>query len=165
MTGRGRPGAPRARRRAVPVAAPECVLAVGVDLVESHRVQKAIEAWGDRFVGRVFRTDERAYCDRQAAPWRHYAGRFAVKEAVAKAFGTGIGDSLGWKDIEVARDPRTGAPAVTLHGRGRRLAADRCVTRVLVSLAHGRDLAIAQATLVGREGEVRNSKLQGSGKS
>lgn len=165
MTGRGRPCKPRARRRAASGAAPECVLAVGVDLVESTRVHKAIEAWGDRFVGRVFRTDERAYCDRQAAPWRHYAGRFAVKEAVAKAFGTGIGDSLGWKDIEVARDPRTGAPAVTLHGRGRRLAADRGVTRVLVSLAHGRDLAIAQATLVGREREVENSKVQGSGKS
>ena len=165
MTARRARHAPRSPRRASPPAAGECVLAVGVDLVESDRVRKAIEAWGDRFVGRVFRTDERAYCDRQAAPWRHYAGRFAVKEAVAKAFGTGIGDSLGWKDVEVARDPKTGAPAVTLHGRGWRLAAERGVARVLVSLAHGRDLAIAQATLVGREGEVRNSKLQGSGKS
>ena len=163
MTARRSRSAPRSPRRRAPPSAGEVVLAVGVDLVESDRVRRAIEAWGDRFVGRVFRSDERAYCDRQAAPWRHYAGRFAVKEAVAKAFGTGIGDSLGWKDVEVARDAKTGAPAVTLHGRGWRLAAERGVTRVLVSLAHGRDLAIAQATLVGRE--VGNSKLQGSGKS
>jgi len=156
-------GARAPRRTAPPAGIGECILAVGIDLVESDRVRRAIEAWGDRFVGRVFRTDECAYCNRQAAPWRHYAGRFAVKEAVAKAFGTGIGDSLGWKDVEVARNARTGAPAVTLHGRGRRLAARRGVTRVLVSLAHGRDLAIAQATLVGRK--VKNSKLQGSGKS
>lgn len=163
MTARRTGGARVSRRAAPPAGTGERVLAVGIDLVESDRVRRAIEAWGDRFVGRVFRADERAYCARQAAPWRHYAGRFAVKEAVAKAFGTGIGDSLGWKDVEVARNPRTGAPTVTLHGRGRRLAAQRGVTRVLVSLAHGRDLAIAQATLVGRE--VRSSKLQGSGKS
>lgn len=140
----------RAPLRSAPAAGTgECILAVGIDLVDSDRMRRAIEVWGDRFVGRVFRTDERAYCNRQAAPWRHYAGRFAVKEAVAKAFGTGIGDSLGWKDVEVTRNARTGAPAVTLHGCGRRLAAQRGVSRVLVSLAHGRDLAIAQATLVG----------------
>jgi holo-[acyl-carrier protein] synthase len=163
VTTRRTGGARASRRAAPPGGAGERVLAVGIDLVESDRVRRAIETWGDRFVGRVFRTDECAYCNRQAAPWRHFAGRFAVKEAVAKAFGTGIGDSLGWKDVEVARNDRTGAPAVTLHGRGRRLAARRGVTRVLVSLAHGRDLAIAQATLVG--GEVRDAKRQGSGKS
>ena len=140
---------PAGRRRRPSVAAGERILGIGVDLVESDRVRRAIDAWGDRFLNRIFGSGERAYCDRQAAPWRHYAGRFAVKEAVAKAFGTGIGDGIGWKDIEVARDPETGAPSVALLGRGRRLAARRHVIRVMVSLAHGRDTAIAHAILVG----------------
>jgi len=130
-------------------SAGECILSIGVDIVECGRVRGAISEWGDRFIGRVFRAEERAYCDGQAAPWRHYAGRFAVKEAVAKAFGTGIGDSLGWKDVEVSRNAATGAPTVTLHGRGVRLALGRRVVRVLVSLSHGRDFAIAHAVLIG----------------
>lgn len=133
-------------------SAGEFILGIGVDVVECTRVRGAVETWGDRFVGRVFRAEERAYCAGQAAPWRHYAGRFAVKEAVAKAFGTGIGDSLGWKDVEVSRDPATGAPSVALRGRGIRLARMRGVVRVLVSLAHGRDLAVAQAVLIGVAG-------------
>ena len=110
---------------------------------------ETIGRWDVHFLARVFRTSERAYCDGQAAPWRHYAGRFAVKEAVGKAFGTGIGQPIGWTDIEVRRDPATGAPTVLLHGRGRRLATRRGVRRVLVSLSHCRDHAVAQAVLVG----------------
>lgn len=141
-----------AKGRGAAAAAPaagERILGIGVDLVEIPRMAETIGRWDARFLSRVFRTSERAYCDGQAAPWRHYAGRFAVKEAVGKAFGTGIGEPIGWTDIEVLRDPETGAPAVRLHGSGRRLAAQRGVRRVLVSLAHSRDHAVAQAVLVG----------------
>lgn len=125
------------------------MIGVGVDLVEVPRVRRTIGRWKGRFLDRVFRTSERTYCDAQAVPWRHYAGRFAVKEAVGKAFGTGIGDRIGWTDIEVLRDAKSGAPAVRLHGQGKRLAARRGVRRILISLSHSRDHAVAQAVLVG----------------
>lgn len=139
----------RPRRRSPARPAGERILGVGVDLVETGRLRQAVERWGGSFTERVFRPSERAYCEAQAAPWRHYAGRFAVKEAVSKAFGTGIGEHVGWLDIEVARNAATGAPSVRLFGRARRFAAGRGVARVLVSLAHSRDYAVAQAVLVG----------------
>jgi holo-[acyl-carrier protein] synthase len=124
------------------------VLGVGIDLVESDRMRAALERWGGRFKARVFNAEEQAYCDGRAAAWRHYAGRFAVKEAVSKAFGTGIGAHINWLDIEVVRDEQTGAPSVRLRGAGARLAEERGVSHVLVSLAHSRSHAVAQALLL-----------------
>lgn len=136
----GPPFAPRATRGAV--------LGMGIDIVENQRVRQAITTWGDRFLSRVFRDEERRYCDSQAAPWRHYAGRFAVKEATAKAFGTGIGTRVGWLDIQVVRNERTGAPGVRLHGEAAALAREMGVGRALVSISHSRALAIASVALV-----------------
>lgn len=127
------------------------VLGVGVDLVENDRIKESIERWGDRFKERVFCETERGYCEDKAEPWRHYAGRFAVKEAVSKAFGTGIGEHLGWLDIEVLRHPDTGAPSVQLSPRACDLAQQRGGGEVLVSLSHTRRYAVAQAILVTRE--------------
>ena len=92
---------------------------------------------------------EQEYCDAAANPARHYAGRFAVKEAVAKAFGTGIGPHLGLLDIEVIRHPDSGAPSVRLIGKARELARRRKVTDIQVSLSHTHSLAIAHAILLG----------------
>lgn len=128
---------------------PDTVLGVGVDLVELSRLRDALKQWGDKFCERVFLDAEREYCDAQAAPHRHYAGRFAVKEAVAKAFGTGIGDPIGWRDIEVVRDADTGAPSVRLRGRAREVARRRGVTRILASLSHSHGQAVAQAVVLG----------------
>jgi holo-[acyl-carrier protein] synthase len=127
----------------------ERTLGIGVDLVELDRIRDAFKRWGDRFCERVFLDAEREYCDAQAAPHRHYAGRFAVKEAVAKAFGTGIGDPIAWRDIEVVRDAASGAPSVRLRGRARETARRRGVTRIHVSLSHSHHLAVAQALVLG----------------
>jgi len=127
----------------------ERTLGVGIDLVETERMRNVLKRWEAAFLGRVFRDGEREYCDTQAAPWRHYAARFAVKEAVAKAFGTGIGTSAGWHDIEVRRDARSGAPGVRLHGKAAALARRRGVRRILVSISHSRAYAVAQAVLLG----------------
>ncbi|HOW96634.1 MAG TPA: holo-ACP synthase [Kiritimatiellia bacterium] len=135
------------RRTTARAGAP--VLGVGVDLVENERMQSALRRWGRTFREKVFRPAEQSYCDGKAEPWRHYAGRFAIKEAVSKAFGTGIGEHLGWLDIEVRRDPASGAPSVQLSAKGGRLARRRGVGRVLVSLSHTRHYAVAQALLVG----------------
>ena len=126
------------------------VLGIGVDLVETARMRDTLERWDVAFKRKVFLPEESAYCDSRAEPWRHYAGRFAVKEAVSKAFGTGIGEHLGWLDIEVRRLPESGAPTVRLNERARRLAEARGVQRVLTSLSHTRRYAVAQALLLGR---------------
>ena len=130
---------------------PERVIGTGVDLVENDRIRELIEKWGLRFKERVYLPAEQAYCDDKAAPWLYYAGRFAVKEAVSKAFGTGIGPSLGWVDIEVCRNPESGAPHVQLSPHGQALAAAQGVDRILISLSHTRHIAVAHALLIGRE--------------
>ncbi len=137
---------PRGSRRG---ARPETILGLGVDVVESERVRQAIVNWGDRFLSRVFRGEERAYCEAQAAPWRHYAGRFAVKEATAKAFGTGIGDRIGWRDVQVVRDSSSGMPGVRLCGAAAKWARLKGVTRIHVSITHSHSLAIAVVVLMG----------------
>jgi holo-[acyl-carrier protein] synthase len=129
----------------------ERIIGTGVDLVENDRLQTLLAKWGSRFKDRVFLPAEQAYCDGKAAPWLYYAGRFAVKESVSKAFGTGIGPSLGWLDIEVIKDAATGAPSVSLSPHGRKLARAQGVERVLISLSHTHHFAVAQAVLTGAD--------------
>lgn len=140
-----KPSADRGARR----GAAGVVLGIGVDLVESARMSRMLKKWGRMFRDRVFLPGEQAYCDDSAVPVQHYAGRFAVKEAVSKAFGTGLGPHLGLLDIEVQRNSKTGAPSVRLSARGRKLASRMGVARILVSLAHTRHYAVAQVVLVG----------------
>ena len=124
-------------------------MGTGVDLVENERIRGLLDKWGDRFKSRVFLPSEQAYCDSKASPWLYYAGRFAVKEALSKAFGTGIGPEIGWLDMEVVKDPATGAPSIQLSDHGQRLATDRGVARILISLSHTHNFAVAQALLIG----------------
>ena len=131
----------------------DCVVGTGIDLIENERMREMLERWGDRIRNRVFLEREQSYCDTKASPWLYYAGRFAVKEAVSKAFGTGIGPSLGWLDIEVVKDPESGAPSIRLSSKGQILARTRHVREVLVSLSHTRQFSIAHAVLIG-DGEA-----------
>lgn len=153
QAGRGRGGtkrnAGRRSRRGAGKAAAGSVLGIGVDLVETARMARMLKKWGEAFKDRVFLPGERAYCEAAALPTLHYAGRFAVKEAVSKAFGTGIGPHLGLLDIEVARDGKTGAPSVRLSASGRKFAGRMGVSTILVSLSHTHRYAVAQAVLVG----------------
>jgi holo-[acyl-carrier protein] synthase len=119
-------------------------------MVSVARITKSLQAFGDRFRQRIFTLSEQQYCGRQKHPDIHFAGRFAAKEAVSKALGTGIGAHLGWLDIHIRRNERTGEPSVLLTGKGQLLAESRGVERVLVSIAHTHRHAIAQALLIGR---------------
>jgi len=141
---------------------PMSVLGTGIDLVEIARFRETLARWDARFKDRLFLPGEQAYCEATAAPWMHYAARFAVKEAVAKAFQTGIGSRLSWLDIEVVRDPESGAPSVRLSPNGQALAAARGVTRVMVSISHTAHYAVAQAILTGsdRESETAGGKSE-----
>ena len=125
------------------------VVGLGLDLVEVDRLGAAIARHGERFLRRVFTEGERVYCEAKSEPAVFYAARFAAKEAVAKAFGTGIGADIGWLDIEVVRNS-AGAPAVLLAGKGAELAALRGVDRVLLSMTHTSGLAAASVVLQAR---------------
>ncbi len=108
-----------------------------------------VERWGCRFTDRVFLPGEQAYCDKKAMPHIYYAARFAVKEAVAKAFGTGIGRRLNWLDIEVVKDQASGEPSVRLSEAGRHLMRQRQASGLRISLSHTRQFSVAHALLLG----------------
>lgn len=120
------------------------MLRVGIDLIEVARVQRSLERFGDRFLARIYTTQERAYCDGRAVS---LAGRFAVKEAVAKALGTGIG-AVCWQEIEVVNDAQ-GRPFLYLHGAARRLADDQGLQQWDISLSHSGTHAIGLAVALG----------------
>jgi holo-[acyl-carrier protein] synthase len=127
---------------------PGGILGTGIDLVENARLEEVLERWGARFRDRVFLPGEQRYCESKAVPCRHYAGRFAVKEAVSKAFGTGINPGLGWLDIETVKDELSGAPSVRLSERGQAFASERGVCSIVISLSHTRHYAVAHAFLL-----------------
>src|SRR5438477_3745156 len=118
------------------------VLGIGVDLVECARIQRSIDRFGDRFLHRVFTDGEIEYSMSMKYPARHLAARFAAKEAVSKAFGTGIGKAMGWKDIDVRRK-ESGEPYVVLEGGAKKLAEERKVSKVSISLSHTEHHAMA----------------------
>jgi holo-[acyl-carrier protein] synthase len=125
------------------------ILGTGIDIVETARIQDSLDKFGERFLNRCFWPDEVAYCNGMKFPALHVAARFAAKEAISKAFGTGIGHQLGWKDMEI-RKRESGEPYAILHGKGAELASTRGVTEVFVSLSHCKEYAAAQAVIVGR---------------
>ena len=122
------------------------VLGIGVDLVECARIQHSLDRFGERFLHRVFTDGEIAYAQSMKFPARHLAARFAAKEALSKAFGTGIGKSMGWKDIDVHKKP-SGEPFVVLEGGAKELASNRGVTKVLITLSHTDNHAMAMIVL------------------
>lgn len=116
----------------------------GVDLIEIERVSQAIERHGERFLTRVFTPQELAELKGNPAS---LAGRFAAKEAVAKALGTGIG-VIAWQEIEILRGPAR-EPLLFLHGAAAELAAQKHLTEWTVSLSHTETLAVAAVFAVG----------------
>lgn len=124
------------------------ILGTGIDLVEVTRIRAALDKFGERFLKRVLRPAETAYCLKYKNPAPHVAARFAAKEAISKAFGTGIGRELGWHDLEIGRK-ESGEPFVLLHHRGQQLLAARGGRLVHVSLSHTETYAVAVAILEG----------------
>ncbi len=112
--------------------------AVGVDIVEIERITQSIDRFGDRFLRRVYTDQELAYCNGRV---ESLAARWAAKEAIAKALGTGIGQ-VGWQEIEVVNDHNS-CPAIHLHGAATELATRLGLTGFAVSLSHAKEYAIA----------------------
>ena len=119
---------------------------IGVDIIEIARVERALKRT-PRMAQRLFTDEERAYCERTARPAQHYAGRFAAREAVLKALGTGFSQGIGLKDVSVTRD-ESGRPQVLLAGRAAEVAAEQGVLEIALSLSFTRDMAVANAVAV-----------------
>jgi holo-[acyl-carrier protein] synthase len=113
---------------------------LGLDLIEIERVRRALERHGDGFRERCFTAAERAYCDAKPNPAQHYAGRFAAKEAVGKALGSGV--HFTWTEIEIRGRPK---PGVHLSGWTAAWAARVGAGHIELSMTHSRDLAAAVA--------------------
>ena len=124
------------------------ILGVGIDLIEVERIRSSFQKFGDRFVQRILREGEIQYCLLHKDPAPFLAARFAAKEAISKAFGTGIGAELGWQDMEIKRR-ESGEPYVVLHDKGVTLLARRGGARLLISLSHTVQHATAIAILEG----------------
>ena len=122
------------------------ILGTGMDIVETKRIAESIERFGDRFLNRIFLEGELAYA--MKSPHLHLAARFAAKEAISKAFGTGIGNEMDWRDLEIVRLD-SGAPRVHLHGRGEAYAQSRGVQAIHISLSHTAEYGAASAIIVG----------------
>ncbi len=117
------------------------ILGIGCDIIEVVRVDKLIRSYGAHFLDRLFSSQEQSYCNSQRQAAQHYAGRFAAKEAIAKALGTGFGAHLSWRDLEVLKDAQ-GKPIVLLSSKANsRFDAPH----ILLSISHCTEYATAFA--------------------
>lgn len=119
---------------------------IGVDIVEIARMEGVLEKTPS-FARRVFTEEEQAYCEKSARPAVHYAARFAAREAVLKALGTGFSEGIGVRDVSVSRDSK-GRPVAVLAGRAAEVAKVLGVVEVALSLSHTSELAVANAMAI-----------------
>jgi holo-[acyl-carrier protein] synthase len=123
------------------------IFGIGIDVVENARIADALRRHGDSFIKRIYQAAEVEYCQAMRDPPPHFAARFAAKEAVSKAFGTGFGRHFSWRDIEVRRKA-SGEPFIVLHGGAAELAKRLGVCAVFVTLSHSQHYAVANAVLI-----------------
>ena len=120
------------------------ILRTGVDLIEISRVEEVIARHGKHYLERIYTLAELEQCAKNA---ESLAGRFAAKEAVAKALGTGIGD-VTWKEIEILGDEQN-APTLTLRGAAEKKSKELGLTNWSVSISHSMSHAVAVAVAIG----------------
>ena len=124
------------------------IVGLGIDIAEIDRVEAAIRRHGRAFLQRVFTPAEITYCERHRNSYERFTGRFAAKEAAMKALGTGWRRGIRWVDIEVVRQP-SGKPTLELRGKAREFADNLGVKRILLSITHSGNTALAQVIFEG----------------
>ncbi|MBE3586100.1 holo-ACP synthase [Desulfofundulus thermocisternus] len=124
------------------------ICSIGSDMVSVERIRQAVGKFGERFLSRVYTGGERQYCMARRDPYPCYAARFAAKEAVLKALGTGLTGGCSWRNVEVVSSKR-GVPGVKLHGRAALLAREQGIKTFLLTLSHDDAYAIAFAVALG----------------
>lgn len=125
------------------------VLGIGTDIIECLRIARMLERHGELFLQRVYTPAEIAYCAPRRASTEHYAGRWAAKEAVLKALGTGWSRGIQWTDVEVINQPG-GQPIIRLHHRAAEIARESQIDQILISITHCRHYAVAFATALAK---------------
>lgn len=120
------------------------IIGIGTDIIECLRIAQMIERHGELFINRVYTPHEIQYCQTRKAATQHYAGRWAAKEAVLKALGTGWRKGISWRDIEIRNEPG-GRPLVVLRGGARDVSEQLGITQMLISISHCRSHATAYA--------------------
>ncbi len=126
------------------------IAGIGMDIVEVARIRRAIDRHGERFLDRIFTATEMDYSRARLRCFEHLSARFAAKEAVLKALGTGMSEGARLGEVEVVNKP-TGQPEVVLHGKTQQLFAERGIDRIFLSLSHTEALAIAQVVIESRD--------------
>lgn len=124
------------------------ILGTGVDIIEISRILALHEKQGQDFLARCFTDDEAAYCQRKKNMAESLAARFAAKEAVMKALGSGWSGGVGFRNIELVRADE-GAPQIRLHGAAAEYAKKRGITRIHISVSHCKEYAVAFAVAEG----------------
>ncbi|MBN2218010.1 MAG: holo-ACP synthase [Pirellulales bacterium] len=124
------------------------VIGIGTDITECLRIAKMIDRHADLFISRVYTPREIHYCQTRKQSTEHFTGRWAAKEAVLKALGTGWRRGIAWRDIEVLNEP-DGRPIVHIHGGLKRIVEQLGITRLQVSISHCHTHAIAMAIATG----------------
>lgn len=119
------------------------IIGIGIDLIEIYRVEESIEKYKSKFLNRIFTKKEQEYCNRFSTPYEHFAVRFAAKEAISKALGTGFGEDLSWLDIEIQNDP-TGKPSIIFSEKAKKKFSN---PKAHISLSHTKDHAVAYVIL------------------
>jgi len=121
------------------------IIGTGIDIIEVLRIKRALNAWGSKFLGRVFTKRELSYANRKKFSHENLAARFACKEAVLKAFGdTRVGIRL--KNIEILNDSK-GKPEVILHKEAKEFANNNNLNKIIVSMSHTSNYAVSNAIL------------------
>lgn len=126
------------------------IVGIGTDIVECLRIAQMIDRHGELFVNRVYTPAEIRYCQSRKQATQHFAGRWAAKEAILKALGTGWRRGISWRDMEVRND-KQGRPQVALRGAVRDLVEQLGVREILVSISHCRSHAMAYALALGSD--------------
>jgi holo-[acyl-carrier protein] synthase len=120
------------------------IFGTGLDIIEIDRIKNSIKKYSPKFERRIFTSTEIDYCQSQGDPAKHFAARFAVKEAVSKCLGTGITGALGFKDMEVINE-KTGKPILIMIGKGKELFEKLELKSIHISISHDNTHAIAHA--------------------
>jgi holo-[acyl-carrier protein] synthase len=124
-------------------------IGIGTDIIECERIDRMIQRHGSHFVDRVFTKQEIQYCTDRKSSDQHFAGRWAAKESVLKALGTGWISGIAWTDVEVVNE-NTGKPQIKLHGGAKKIATEKKITEIHISISHCKSHAIAFATAIAK---------------
>ena len=125
-------------------------MGIGIDITEVKRIEE-ISLRHKEFLTRVYTPREIEFCTKKRNKYQHLAARFAAKESVLKALGTGWSGRIGWTDVEVVND-RWGRPEINTYGRVKEIVEEQGIKKILISLSHCRDYAVACAQVITERG-------------